>query len=133
MHKIKKTMYFIALVMTFTTIFCCNKNNGANLNENEINHKFTERMWVDTKDSLNGIIFLKNQVAFYKNDKFISDSIYDYKILQRVKYVNNKKVDTKLYLKKFNYYDTLYNELIDYNDSIITIMYNNKIRNYKIN
>lgn len=133
MHKIKKTMYFIALVMTFTTIFCCDKNNGANLNENEISHKFTERMWVDTKDSLNGIIFLKNQVAFYKNDKFISDSIYDYKILQRVKYVNNKKVDTKLYLKKFNYYDTLYNELIDYNDSIITIMYNNKIRNYRIN
>ncbi|WP_338731199.1 hypothetical protein [Mangrovimonas cancribranchiae] len=123
--KYNKT-YLLLFILCF---FSC-KEAKETYTEKVISQKFAERMWIESSDSLNGVTFLKNQIAFFNNMKFTSDSIYDYSVIQRIKYKNGNKTEEGIYLKRTQLYDTIYNELVKYNDTSFVIKRNNRIETF---
>lgn len=80
--------------------------------------------WISTLDSLSGISIRENKIAIFKNMEFTSDDIYEYLIIDSI-YKNKKsenKVEEFLMMKDFS--DTIYYQIINKNDSNLTLKIN---------
>lgn len=88
--------------------------------------------WINDKDSLSGISIRKGMLAFFENMQAPGDSIYDYRVVDFISILGNRKEKIGTYLKKMNLRDTLYVELIEFTDSTITLKKNNDIEIYRL-
>lgn len=58
--------------------------------------------WISNSDSLSGISIREDKIAFFKNMEFKSEDIYKYKIVDSVKYENEKKKILSTYLVTYD-------------------------------
>lgn len=80
--------------------------------------------WISNLDSLSGISIRENKIAFFKNMKFTSDDIYEYKILDSIH--KSKETEDKVgeFLMMKDFSDTIYYKIIEKSDSSITLKIN---------
>jgi hypothetical protein len=108
------------------------KTEPKKLVEIENPTEFKEGEWISNKDSLNGISIRKGMLAFFENMKFPGDSIYDYKVVDSISIIGDKKNKIGTYIKRMNFTDTLYVEIIDFTDSTLTLKKQNETEIYKL-
>lgn len=94
--------------------------------------EFKEGEWISNKDSISGISIRKGMFAFFENMKFPGDSIYDYKVVDSISIIGDKKDKIGTYLKRMNFTDTLYVEIIHFTDSTLTLKKQNETEIYKL-
>ena len=126
MSKIIKTIIFTSLLIS------C-QFNSTTYKEIENQKEFENGEWISDKDSTNGITIRKDKLAFYKNDKFTSEMIYDYKVVDSISLTGDIKYRIGTYLKRMNHADTIYNKIVKYTDSTIILINNNEKQIYKLN
>lgn len=118
-------------IIAFIFLISCQTENTTYA-EIENPAKFRSGEWVSDKDSLSGISVRKEMLAFYENNRFISDSIYQYKIIDSITIVGNQESKIGTYIKRMSATDTLYSKIIDFNDSTLTLNKRNGIEIFKI-
>ena len=94
--------------------------------------EFSEGLWISKKDSLKGISIIKGQLAFFENMTFPGDSIYDYKVVDSISKIRNRQDKIGTYIKKMNLWDTVYVEIIDFKENLLTLKQNNDIETYRL-
>ncbi|WGK95148.1 MULTISPECIES: hypothetical protein [Flavobacterium] len=117
---------FLMIIVFFIYSGSFHKINSSVTKFTKLNkrQKLQRGEWISNTDSLSGISIRENKIAFFKNMKFTSEDIYEYKIFDSI-YKNNKsenKVGEYLVIKDFS--DTIYYQIIKKNDTSITLKLN---------
>ena len=128
--NMSKALTFVFGILILIMISC--KSEPTKYSEIKNPAEFKNGEWISNKDSLSGISVRKGVLAFFENMKFPGDSIYDYKVVDSITISGNRKEKTGTYIKKMNLWDTLYVEITEFKDSILTLRINNGTETYKL-
>ncbi len=125
-----KTLTFGIGILILLLTSC--KSEPIKYSEIENPTEFEKGEWISNKDSLSGISIRKGMLVFFENMKAPGDSIYDYKVVDSVCIIGNKKDKIGTYIKKTNLRDTLYVEIVEFTDSTLTLKKNNGTETYNL-
>jgi hypothetical protein len=72
----------------------------------------TRGEWANQIDTVDGISIRLNKIAFYKDNQFTSDDIYEYQIIDSVIVRGEAEEKLAAYLKLMDFKDTVYHKII---------------------
>jgi len=88
--------------------------------------------WISELDSTSGISVRMDYLSFYENNKFTSDSVYEYRIVDSIADFGSDQKRIGRYLFRMGAFDSLYTEIHSINDSILTLINKGQIKKYSL-
>ncbi len=113
---------FLNLLM----LICCKKEDiyEQKLNSNQI---IPSGEWASDSDIHSGLSVRKNKIAFYQNEKFSSNDIFEYSIIDSIRVQDKNKNILSTYLQVYDSKDTTNYKILDRSNTNISLLINNNI------
>jgi hypothetical protein len=123
--------YYLTFGIIIIFLFSCQTENKTYY-EIENPAKLKSGEWINQKDSLSGISIRKQMLAFYENNKFTADSVYEFIVIDSISVVGKRENKIGTYIKRMNSTDTLYSKINKFTDSTLTLKKHNRTEIYKL-
>jgi hypothetical protein len=120
------------LFILFFAILSCSKNKILKTELNKI-QIIPSGEWISAVDSASGLSVRKDRIAFYNNNKFNSEDIAKYRIIDSIEMDDNNKKILGTYLIADGIDDTIVYKITNRNNKSISIeLKNGRIDEFKL-